>query len=423
MFAKTSIFALAATAALLPATFAQISDDFESGWSNDTWPVYAPDCSGGGTVTLDSTTAHSGKNSMKVVGGSDGYCGHVFFGTTKVPAGGDVYVRTWLKHKTALSDSHVTFIVMPDSGLDGKHLRVSGQEEIIEYNRESDDATMPDLSPDGVSSTVGLPVDEWQCFEYHLSSDGTIQTWLNSKEVAGLSFDPAGTNANANGWGTTYKPDITGVYFGWESYAGSSDTFWYDDVAIAATRVGCAAAGAATSSASGKPSSSAVSSKAPVSSTKAVSTVKLTTSSAAPATSSVAVSAVKPATSSSAIKPATTSSVVKPATSSSAIKTSTPASSTAVAPASTSVAPSSSAAASSSSTAPASSAPSSLASSSSIASPTSSVRYTHSHHPSHGTAPPAPVTTSSPATAPYPTGLSSSSTDEDCFINYVTVFV
>ncbi|KAK4892593.1 hypothetical protein LTR27_008869 [Elasticomyces elasticus] len=405
MFAKTSILALAATAALLPATFAQISDDFESGWSNDTWPVYAPDCSGGGTVTLDSTKAHSGKNSMKVVGGSDGYCGHVFFGTTKVPAGGDVYVRTWLKHKTALSDSHVTFIVMPDSGLDGKHLRVSGQEEIIEYNRESDDATMPDLSPDGVSSTVGLPVDEWQCFEYHLSSDGTIQTWLNSKEVAGLSFDPTGTNANANGWGTTYKPDITGVYFGWESYAGSSDTFWYDDVAIAATRVGCSAAGAATSSASGKPSSSAVSSKAPVSSTKAVSSAKPTTSSAAPATSSVVVSAVKPATSSSAIK------------------TSTPASSTAVAPASTSAGPSSSAAASSSSTAPASSAPSSLASSSSIVSPTASVRYTHSHHPSHGTSPVAPITTSALGTAPYPTGLPSSSTDEDCFINYVTVFV
>jgi len=39
MFAKTSIFALAATAALLPATLAQISDDFESGWSNATWPV------------------------------------------------------------------------------------------------------------------------------------------------------------------------------------------------------------------------------------------------------------------------------------------------------------------------------------------------------------------------------------------------
>ena len=93
MFAKTSLLALAA---ILPFGFAQISDDFENGWSNDTWPVYAPDCNQGGTVSLDSTTAHSGKNSIKVVGGSSGYCGHIFFGTTKVPTGGDVYVRTWL---------------------------------------------------------------------------------------------------------------------------------------------------------------------------------------------------------------------------------------------------------------------------------------------------------------------------------------
>jgi hypothetical protein len=55
---------------------------------------HAPDCNQGGTVSLDTTKAHSGSNSMKVVG-AGGYCGHAFFGTTKVPSG-DVYVRTWL---------------------------------------------------------------------------------------------------------------------------------------------------------------------------------------------------------------------------------------------------------------------------------------------------------------------------------------
>ena len=75
---------------------AQISDGFENGWNQTKWPVYAPDCNQGGTVSLDSTIAHTGQNSMKVTGGSNGYCGHIFFGTTAVPHGSDMYVRTWL---------------------------------------------------------------------------------------------------------------------------------------------------------------------------------------------------------------------------------------------------------------------------------------------------------------------------------------
>lgn len=91
MFRQTATLALAA---LLPVTLAQITNDFESGWDQTAWPTYAPDCAQGGAVTLDSTTAHSGTNSMRV-DGAGGYCGHMFFGTTQVPTG-DVYVRTWL---------------------------------------------------------------------------------------------------------------------------------------------------------------------------------------------------------------------------------------------------------------------------------------------------------------------------------------
>lgn len=84
----------AAALALLPFSFAQISTDFEKGWNQTAWPIYAPDCNQGGTVTLDSTTAHSGKNSLKVTS-PGGYCGHIFFGTKQIPAG-DLYVRTWM---------------------------------------------------------------------------------------------------------------------------------------------------------------------------------------------------------------------------------------------------------------------------------------------------------------------------------------
>ncbi|TFB04920.1 hypothetical protein CCMA1212_002659 [Trichoderma ghanense] len=92
MVRRTALLALAALSSL---SAAQISDDFEEGWDQTVWPITAPDCNQGGTVSLDTTVAHSGSNSMKVVGGPNGYCGHIFFGTTQVPTG-DVYVRAWM---------------------------------------------------------------------------------------------------------------------------------------------------------------------------------------------------------------------------------------------------------------------------------------------------------------------------------------
>ena len=90
MFRQTALLALA----LLPYSFAQVSEGFESGLDAAAWPTYAPDCNQGGKVTLDTSTAHSGKNSVRV-DGAGGFCGHIFFGTTKIPSG-DVYVRTWV---------------------------------------------------------------------------------------------------------------------------------------------------------------------------------------------------------------------------------------------------------------------------------------------------------------------------------------
>jgi len=225
--------------AILSFSLAQVSDDFESGWDQTTWPIYAPDCNQGGSVSLDSSTAHSGTNSMKVAG-AGGYCGHIFFGTTEIPSG-DVYVRTWLKASTALNADHVSFITMPDSSQGtNKHLRIGGQSEILMYNRESDDATLPDLSPQGIATSTALPTGSWQCFEYHLGTDGTIETWLNSTAIAGLTVGPGITNPNGDQWErSSLIPSITGVYFGWESYGGDVNTFWYDDIVVSSNRTGC----------------------------------------------------------------------------------------------------------------------------------------------------------------------------------------
>ncbi|KAJ0126225.1 Citron Rho-interacting kinase [Fusarium oxysporum f. sp. albedinis] len=182
-----------AALSVLPVALGQVAEDFESGWDKVAWPTYAPDCDQGGSVELDKTTAHSGKNSIKVTGGPNGFCGHKFFGTDAVPEG-HVYVRTWMKTAKAFDDSHVTFITMPDAAQGkGKHLRIGGQSKIMMYNHESDDATLPDLSPDGIAASKNIPANTWQCLEYHLSPDGTIATWLNqgSEPLHPLHFGPS----------------------------------------------------------------------------------------------------------------------------------------------------------------------------------------------------------------------------------------
>ncbi|KAK4235731.1 hypothetical protein C8A03DRAFT_17553 [Achaetomium macrosporum] len=236
MFRQTALLALA----LLSFSFAQVSTDFESGWDQLAWPTYAPDCSQGGKVSLDSSTAHSGKNSIRV-DGAGGYCGHIFFGTTKVPSSGDLYVRAYIKASKALTDSHVTFITMPDSAQGAKkHLRIGGQSRILMYNRESDDATLPDLSPQGIATSQALPTGSWQCFEYKVGADGSIATWLNGNAITGLTVGAGASNPNAAQWTrSSIKPRPTAVYFGWESYGGDANTFWYDDVVIASSRIGC----------------------------------------------------------------------------------------------------------------------------------------------------------------------------------------
>ncbi|KAI1081646.1 hypothetical protein F5B20DRAFT_50586 [Whalleya microplaca] len=235
MFGQTAVVALA----LLPFSLAQVSEGFEDGWDETAWPIYAPDCNQGGAVSLDTSVAHSGSNSIRV-DGAGGFCGHIFFGTTEVPSG-DVYVRTYLQASKALTDSHVSFITMPDAAQGAnKHLRIGGQSSILMYNHESDDATLPDLSPQGIAASTALPAGDWQCFEYHLGSDGTVETWLNDEAIEGLTVQAGVSNDNAAQWTSgSIVPEITGVYFGWESYGGDTNTFWYDDIVISDSRVGC----------------------------------------------------------------------------------------------------------------------------------------------------------------------------------------
>ena len=224
---------------------AVLCDGFENqvaGAPSGTWSVVYPDCSGTGTATVDTTVAHSGSRSVRVDGGS-GYCNHVFVraSTDLTAIGQSLYVRFYVRHTTALPVDHVAFLSMPDAADSNKALRLGGQNAALQWNRESDDATLPVQSPVGVAQSAPLPTGAWSCLEFGVSgADGTLRTWLNGAAITGLTEDGVPTPDIDQQWLTrTWRPSLTALRLGWESYGGGTDTLWFDDVAVGASRIGC----------------------------------------------------------------------------------------------------------------------------------------------------------------------------------------
>lgn len=201
------------------------------------WTVGAPDCTGTGTASVDDAVARSGDKSVRIDGGAT-YCNHVFVGR-ELPADTE-WFRVYIRHTTAQPAAHTTMIAMEDAADSGADLRLGGQNGALQWNRESDDATLPEQSPAGVSMSRPLPVDAWTCVEFQIAG-GELSTWVDGDLVEGLVVDGVPTHdidgqwLNRSGW----DPSLIDLRLGWESYGSDADTLWYDDVAFGAERIGC----------------------------------------------------------------------------------------------------------------------------------------------------------------------------------------
>jgi hypothetical protein len=230
-------------------TRAIFCDDFENQTGSNpwgAWQVSYPNCHGTGTVTLDQTVAYNGKSSMRV-DGHNGYCNHAFIGLQNAfkGLGTDLHVRFFVRHTTALPSGHVAFVAMQDTNDGGKDLRMGGQSKALQWNRESDDVTLPVQSPAGVALSVPLPTNQWECIEFEVNeTQQTMSTWLNGTKVQGLYLDNTPTPDVDAQWLNSrpnWHPALADLRLGWESYgAGGDDRLWFDDVAIGSQRLGCA---------------------------------------------------------------------------------------------------------------------------------------------------------------------------------------
>jgi hypothetical protein len=206
------------------------------------WSVVSPNCSGSGKLAVDDAQAHGGTHSVRVDGGG-GYCDHVFFANASVmPTLGDVYARFFVRLSAPLGWGHTTFVTMKDKNDNGKDVRMGGQDMVLMYNRESDDATIPVMSPAGTAQSMALAAGRWYCLEFHFDeSAGTIDTWVDGSEVSGLVETGASVPDVSSQWLSRqgWKPLLLDLKLGWESYSGMVTTLWFDDVALASQRIGC----------------------------------------------------------------------------------------------------------------------------------------------------------------------------------------
>jgi hypothetical protein len=206
------------------------------------WTVGSVDCSGAGKLAVDDSQAHSGTHSLRVDGGG-GYCDHVFFSnaTAVAAVSPQLYARFFVRFGAALGAGHTTFLAMKDQADGGKDVRMGGQDAVLIYNRQSDDATLPTLSPTGVADSLAPAVDAWTCIELHVDETaGTIETWVDGKQVAGLTENGTPVADISTQWlSRAWKPSLADFRLGWESYAGQTMTLWFDDVALASQRIGC----------------------------------------------------------------------------------------------------------------------------------------------------------------------------------------
>jgi hypothetical protein len=206
------------------------------------WITRTPNCSGDGKAMIDDSVAHSGKKSLRVQSGG-GTCNHMFATPTIdfAALGAAFWVRFYVRFENPLSDAHVTFLAMQDQ-VSKKALRMGGQKQILMWNRELDDATLPELSPNGIAMSVAPRAAQFQCVEFQLDgAAGALATYVDGALVPGLVIDGTSSQDIDGQWlrAGKWSAKVGEIGFGWESYGAEPMRLWFDDIAISRERPGC----------------------------------------------------------------------------------------------------------------------------------------------------------------------------------------
>ena len=206
------------------------------------WAVVSPNCSGEGRITIEDNRPHRGERVMHVTG-PGGYCNHVFL-ALQAPLELDdepLHVRFYMRVARPLGFGHITFLAMHDAQTE-RDLRMGGQSQILMWNREIDDATLPELSPTGIDLSFAPVSNQWHCVEFAVDGPaGELRTWVDGNLIEGLVVDAEPTADIDRQWHrrADWRPALEDLRIGWESYGGDPADVWFDDIAVGTAPIGC----------------------------------------------------------------------------------------------------------------------------------------------------------------------------------------
>ncbi|MEO7034188.1 MAG: hypothetical protein ABI548_09875, partial [Polyangiaceae bacterium] len=190
--------------------------------------LQAPDETGGGAtfatlMALDTMSPYDGKQSLKVTSP-----GSFHFRMLGVPVPPSFWVRLYIKSDQDIGqpDHNAFFQAMTDANYHNSATSVEVSEQFSCVLLNQHDA----LFPTGNTCTVNtaLAKDKWHCMEAQFDgASGTVQIFADNTEII-----------NAANWASA-KTTFTMFEFGYGNDNTPGATVWYDDVAIATSRVGC----------------------------------------------------------------------------------------------------------------------------------------------------------------------------------------
>jgi len=220
-----------------------LCDDFESSVSGtlpntERWKV---DLINSESVLVDSGEAHSGRNSVKVLG--NGYRAFLRPVHGLPTLDNSLYLRVFVRSSTAMGSGHSTYVEAGKNAMDEHELRVGYHYKMLEVNLMPGDPEQLSSGRDYDDGTPGLQFapNTWYCLEVHFDGQHSeARVWVNDTEILPLHV----TNWNPNmkdGFRnlTDWAPSYASVGIGYEKYSGDPAILWYDDIALGTQRIGC----------------------------------------------------------------------------------------------------------------------------------------------------------------------------------------
>ncbi|WP_437567220.1 hypothetical protein [Sorangium sp. So ce542] len=179
-------------------------------------------------MEINTSIVHAGARSLHVKPGGSGYDWRML----SVPAPGPTFwVRLYVRSSVDLgqSDHNAYFQAMTGTGEpnEGDNVEVAEQYCQIVLNLR-DDVVLPTGGDFRCGSGgASLPKDQWHCMEaYFDGTKGDVQVYANGTKII-----------DKTGW---KKLDFKTFSFGYLGFHGPARSMWYDDVAVAPERIGCA---------------------------------------------------------------------------------------------------------------------------------------------------------------------------------------